>query len=210
MVTPEPGRTRSATRLLPPQPVSAALTMLLFTGALYAIEGVNTVLGGALNHDGIVPRDTGHLDGVLWSPLLHRDWGHLEGNTLPFLIFGFLAMAGGFGRWVLVTAMIWLLGGLGVWLIAADGSVTIGASGVILGWLVFLLARGFFAGSVKQILLAGVLFFLWGGVLWGILPSQPDISWQAHLCGALAGLLAARTVGRPAPRSPSQHWVLRE
>src|SRR5581483_8673323 len=113
-----------------------------------------------LDSDGIVPRDTSHLDGVLWSPLLHHGWQHLEGNTVPFLVFGFLAMAGGLGQWILVTAIIWLLGGLGVWLIAPDGSVTIGASGVIFGWLVFLLARGFFAGSMRQMLLAVGLFLV--------------------------------------------------
>jgi membrane associated rhomboid family serine protease len=205
MVTPQPGRTRSTARVLPPSPIFSAMTMLLFTGMLYVIEGVDTALGGALDSDGIVPRDTDHLDGVLWSPLLHHGWQHLEGNTVPFLLFGFLAMAGGLGQWLLVTAIIWLLGGLGVWLIAPDGSVTIGASGVIFGWLVFLLARGFFAGSMRQMLLAVVLFLVWGGVLWGILPSQPDVSWQAHLCGALAGLFAARTVSRPEPR-PGR-WV---
>jgi membrane associated rhomboid family serine protease len=205
MVDPDPGR---AARVLPAQPVSAAFMMLLFTGLLYVIEGVDTVLGGALDADGIVPRDTNHLDGVLWAPLLHRGWLHLESNSLPFLIFGFLAMAGGLGQWLLVTAMIWLLGGLGVWVIAPSGSVTIGASGVIFGWLTFLLARGFYAHSAKQIVLAAVLFFFWGGVLWGVLPSQPDVSWQAHLCGALAGLLAARTVGRPASRSPQ--WAIRQ
>ena len=77
-----------------------------------------------------------------------------------------------------------------------DGTYTVGASGVIFGWLAFLLVRGFFAGSVKQILLAAVLFMIWGGVLWGVLPSDPHISWQGHLFGALAGVLAAWLVAR--------------
>jgi membrane associated rhomboid family serine protease len=83
-----------------------------------------------------------------------------------------------------------------VWLTAPENSVTIGASGLIFGWLVFLLARGFFNRSFKQIALAVPLFVVWGGVLLGVLPGQPNISWQGHLFGALAGLLAARLVAR--------------
>ena len=73
-----------------------------------------------------------------------------------------------------------------------SGTNHIGASGVIFGWLVFLLARGFFARSARQIALAVVLFAIWGGILFGVLPGQPGISWQGHLFGALAGLLAPR------------------
>lgn len=212
MVTPEPGRTRTRTRtrsrsrdrLLPPRPVAAAVTMLLFAALLYVIEAFDQLTGEALDAEGIRPRDVDQLDGVLWSPLLHGGWLHLEGNTLPLLIFGFLAMAGGIGRWMVITAIIWLLGGLGVWLIADEGSVTIGASGLVFGWLVFLLARGFFAGNVKQIAMAVPLLLLWGGILFGVLPGQPGISWQAHLCGALAGLLAARMVGRADARASAR------
>jgi membrane associated rhomboid family serine protease len=93
--------------------------------------------------------------------------------------------------------MVWLLGGLGVWLVAPDGTVTIGMSGVIFGWLAYLLVRGFFARSGTQILLAVVLFFFWGGILLGVLPGQEGVSWQGHLFGALAGVFAAWLV---APR----------
>lgn len=165
--------------------------MVVFTAVLYATELVDALTGQRLNDDGIIPRDAEGLLGVIWSPLLHANWDHLLANTLPFLIFGFLAMAVGIGRWVMVTAIIWVVGGLGVWLIGPSGVSTIGASGVIFGWLTFLLARGFFNRSGKQILLALVLLFLWGGILLGILPGNPGVSWQAHLFGALAGVLAA-------------------
>lgn len=196
MVAPAPAPRRSIARVLPAAPLPALVTMLAFTGLLYAVEVVDGVTGDSLQANGIVPRTVEGLDGVLWSPLLHDNWAHLLGNTVPFLVFGFLAMAGGIRQFLAVTAMIWLLGGLGVWLIAGANTNTIGASGVIFGWLVFLLARGFFARSARQIGLAIVLFALWGGVLFGVLPGHSGISWQAHLCGALAGLLAASTVAR--------------
>lgn len=185
---------RSIARVLPPAPLAALVTMLAFTAVLYVVEIVDLATGLRLDADGIVPRSLDGLDGVLWAPLLHHGWAHLLANTLPFLIFGFLAMAGGIGQFLAVTATIWLISGLGVWL--TGNGTTVGASGVIFGWLVFLLARGFFAHSARQILLAVVLFAFWGGLLFGILPGQPVVSWQAHLFGALAGLLAAWVVAR--------------
>lgn len=192
------------------RPLFAAATMLLFTFALYLIEAYDVSTGLRLDkEEGIVAGDPDHLWGVLSAPLLHDGWQHLWSNTLPFLIFGFLAMAGGLRQFISVTSVIWVISGMGVWLLSPQGSVTVGASGVIFGWLMFLLFRGFFAGSLKQILLAAVLFFFWGTILFGVIPGQPHISWQAHLFGALAGILCARMVARAdRHRRPSQEPVM--
>jgi membrane associated rhomboid family serine protease len=203
MVVPAPAPRRSISRVLPAAPIRALLTMLVFTGVLYGVEFVDTVTGDSLQDDGIVARRLDGLDGVLWAPLLHGTWGHLIANTLPFLIFGFLAMAGGIRQFLVVTGLIWVISGLGVWLTGPDGIPTVGASGLIFGWLVFLLARGFFARSGRQIALAVVLFFFWGGILFGVLPGAAGVSWQGHLFGALTGLLAARLVAS-ADRRPRQ------
>jgi len=198
MALPAPTPTRrSIARVLPPHPAPAAVTMLAFTALLYVIEAVDLATGSALDVDGgIISRRLDGLDGVLWAPLLHAGWAHLFANTVPFLVFGFLAMAGGIRQWIGVTAVIWVLSGLGVWLVGPDDTVTVGASGVIFGWLVFLLARGFFARSARQIAVAVVLFLIWGSVLLGVLPGEQGISWQGHLFGALAGLLCASLVAR--------------
>jgi membrane associated rhomboid family serine protease len=194
----------STVRVFPAQPLRAAGTMVSFTAVLWVLEFYDQLTGQRLDQDGIVPRTTTGLEGILWAPLLHGGWAHLIANTLPFLIFGFLVLANGIGRFVAVTAIVWLLGGLGVWLTAADGSVTIGMSGVIFGWLTYLLVRGFFARSPAQIVLAVVVFLLWGGILLGVLPGQEGVSWQGHLFGALAGVLAAWLV---APRRTRRESV---
>jgi membrane associated rhomboid family serine protease len=175
-------------------------TILSFTAVLWVLELYDQLTGQWLDQDGIVPRSLDGLSGVLWAPLLHGGFAHLAANTLPFVVLGFLVLANGIGRFVYVTAVIWVLGGLGVWLTAPYGSVTIGMSGVIFGWLTYLLVRGFFARSGTQILLAVVVFFLWGGILLGVLPGQEGVSWQGHLFGALAGIFAAWLVAR---RNPS-------
>lgn len=179
--------------VLPARPGQAAMIIAAFTGVLYLTEAVDTLLNGALDQDGIRPRQLDGLEGILWAPLLHASWQHLAANTVPVLVFGFFALAGGAGQFIAVTATVWLIGGLGTWLTGSAGT-HLGASIVVFGWFVFLLARGLFTRSPAQILLAVALFALWGSVLWGLLPSATGIFWQGHLFGAVGGLVAAYLV----------------
>ena len=117
MVAPAPAPRRSVARVLPPHPVVAALIMLAFTALLYLIELVDQLTGESLDSEGIVSRSLSGLGGIIWAPLLHGGWPHLLANTVPFLVFGFLAMAGGIAQWLVVTATIWVLSGVGVWLV---------------------------------------------------------------------------------------------
>ncbi len=142
-----------ANRIVPPNPVQAAIVIGAFTALLYLIEAVDAVLPANLDNLGIQPRTLGGLDGILWAPLLHAGWSHLFANTVAILVFGFLAMANGIGQWVAVTVTIWLASGIGVWLTGADG-VTVGASGLAFGWLAFLLVRGMFNRSLGQLAVA--------------------------------------------------------
>jgi membrane associated rhomboid family serine protease len=193
-----------AKRVLPPRPLQAAVVIGAFTGLLYLIELVNAgLLHGRLDDDGVVPRSLSGLEGVIWGPLLHESWAHLASNTVPVLVFGFLAMAGGLGQWISATVCIWLVSGLGVWLIGPGHVSTIGASGIAFGWLAFLLVRGLFNRSFPQIAVAVVLLAYWGSILWGLLPGQPNISWQAHVFGALGGVLAAFLAAKANPRQPA-------
>jgi membrane associated rhomboid family serine protease len=111
-------------------------------------------------------------------------------------VFSFLAMAAGIGRFALVTAIIWVVSGLGVWLIGPANAVTVGASGLAFGWLAYLLVRGIFNRAAGQILVAVVLLGVWSGMLLGLLPGTTGVSWQGHVFGALAGVLAAWLTGR--------------
>lgn len=178
-----------------PQWLTGGIWVLAFVALLYVVEGIDTVTGHQLDDNGIRPLETDGLQGILFAPLLHANWGHLAANTVPALVLGFLAAASGVGRFLLATAIIWVLGGLGTWLIGNVGMPYefshIGASGLIFGWLTYVITRGFFNRNAWQIIIGLVVALVYGGVLWGILPGQLGVSWQGHLCGALSGVLAA-------------------
>lgn len=174
----------------------AVRVIAAFVAVLYLVELVDTVLGNRLDGAGVRPRDADGLDGIVFAPLLHGGWGHLAANTVPLLVLGFLILLGGIRRWLVVTAVVWVVGGAGVWLTGAPRTVHIGASVLAFGWLVYLLLRGVFSRSAAQILVGFVLLMVYGGLLVGVLPGQPGVSWQGHLFGAVGGGLAAWWLGR--------------
>lgn len=168
-----------------------------FVALMWIIEIVDWfLLGGRLNAYGVRPRSMVGLRGILFMPFLHANFAHLAANTLPFITFGWLIMLRETSDFFLVSAVTMLVSGLGVWLTGAPYSVHIGASGLIFGYFGFLLLRGFFERSFMSIALSLFVGFLYGGLIWGVLPSQPGVSWQGHLFGFIGGVLAAQLLGR--------------
>lgn len=158
----------------------------------WSIGVVNWVFcGGALRKLGIRPRTSLGLLGILTSPFLHSDWEHLAGNTVPFLILGWFVMLGGIQNFFMITAFIALFSGLGIWLFGAPYTNHAGASGVIFGYLGFLLLRSYFTNDALSIVLTVVVGFMYGRILWGIFPEEEGVSWEGHLFGFMAGILVA-------------------
>jgi membrane associated rhomboid family serine protease len=167
----------------------------IFVTIFWGLEIINQFLfGDKLYEWGIMPHRLIGLRGILFAPFLHAGWGHLIANTVPFLILGWLVMLQETSDFFIVTAMTMIVGGLGVWLFAAPGSVHIGASILIFGYLGFLLLRGYFQKNFASIFLSVIVGLLYGGLIWGVLPSQQGISWQGHLFGFLGGILAAKMI----------------
>lgn len=140
---------------------------------------------------GIRPRSSSGLWGVPLSPFLHFGFGHLISNSLPFLLLGGLVMIGGLRQFILLSLWITIAGGSGVWLLGASGTVHAGASLLIFGYLGFLLSRGIAERSIGGILMSLVILAGYGGMLYGVFPGQPGISWLGHLSGFLAGVAGA-------------------
>jgi membrane associated rhomboid family serine protease len=174
--------------------------LLVSRGALllWMVEALDLfAFRGGLDNLGIRPRETTGLVGIFFAPFLHGGFGHLLANTVPFLILGFLVTARKrMDFWVVAVGSA-LSAGVGTWLTGAPGSLHIGASGVVFGFLGFLMGRGIYERRAGAILLSLTVTFFFGGMLWGVLPTVgPGISWQGHLFGWLGGLLVSRLLGR--------------
>ncbi|MDX3851140.1 rhomboid family intramembrane serine protease [Streptomyces sp. AK02-01A] len=172
---------------------------------LWTLEAVDAATG-ALDTYGLSPRRFGELRDVIPMAFLHHGFGHLASNTVPLLVLGFLAALSGLRRFAAVVLTIMVVGGLGVWLTAADNSITAGASGVVFGLLGYLLVRGFVDRSAVDIVVGLVVLAVYGSALWGVLPTNPAVSWQGHLFGLIGGILAAFMFRRrrPAATAPGR------
>jgi membrane associated rhomboid family serine protease len=180
-------------------------TILTFVALLYLVELIDQLMGGRLDSNGIRPLTSDGLWGIILAPILHANWQHLMANTVPLLVLGFLMTLAGISRFVWATVIVWILGGFGTWLIGNVGSACgptdhIGASGLIFGWLTFLLVFGLFVRRVWDIVIGLVVLFAYGSVLLGAMPVLHQcggLSWQGHLSGALAGVVAAYLLSAP-------------
>lgn len=182
----------------------AVITIGILAAVMIVLQAINWATDYRLDQFGIDPRSWEGLLGVLFAPLLHGSWGHLWSNLVPLVIMGVLIMLSGVRQFVAVTVLVWLVSGLGVWLVAPANTVTVGASGIVFGWLAFLIVRGIWTRTWQHIVLGLVLLALYGSLFWtGIvrvaaadITGVVTVSWQAHLFGALGGVLAAFLVAK--------------
>ena len=183
----------------------AFVAMCAFVPVLFAIELVDMQLDHRLDWaGGIKPRVITGLDGILFAPLLHAGFAHLLANSVPLILMGTFVLADGAKRFLLSTAQIAAVSGLGVWFLGPADSLTVGASGVIFGYLGVLLMRGLVERSWWNIAVGVLIALLYGWQLIGVLPTDERISWQAHLFGFIGGLIAAVVFRRRRPREPRE------
>ena len=163
----------------------------VFVAVIWALAGVDFLMDNRLAEYGIVPRTMDGLWGIPLAPFLHGGFGHAFSNTVPLLMLGGLVATRGWQTLLGVTLFVVLLGGAGVWLAARGGS-HIGASGLVFGYFGYLVARGWYDRRIVSILIAIVVMVVYGGLLFGVLPTGGRVSWEGHLTGLIAGVLAAR------------------
>ncbi|MDR6579763.1 rhomboid family intramembrane serine protease [Pseudomonas extremaustralis] len=159
---------------------------------MVALQLLNVATGYSLMAFGLIPRTLQGLPGILTSPFLHGSFAHLSANLVAFLILGSLVIIEGLNRFVTVSAIIILLGGSLLWLFGFAG-IHVGASGWVFGLWAYLLSRAWFHRSWSNLITAGVVAVLYGGLILGFLPRQ-GVSFEGHLFGAFAGFIAAKVL----------------
>lgn len=130
----------------------------------------------------------------LWV-LLHGDTRHLLINTMPLLYMAFFVSLNGIWLFLKITITVTLFAGLCVWLVGRP-AIHIGASGLIFGYFGFLLAIALYQRSIMDLAVASLTIFYYGGLFFGLVPSEPSVSYEAHFFGLCAGVLCARLFGR--------------
>ncbi len=197
----------------PPTPqrrswTSIALAWVMAVAGLWLILFANAVTPIEFNQWGITARSLdGLFPGIVAAPFLHVGIGHLASNTIPLFVLGLVASLRDIRAFAFALPIIVVISGLGAWLLSGSNSITVGASGVVFGLLGYLLGRGVFLRHISDIAIAVFVMVIYGSMLWGVLPTRPYISWQAHLFGFIGGILAAYLFSRMLQRtSETQEW----
>ncbi|MBV8954732.1 MAG: rhomboid family intramembrane serine protease [Solirubrobacterales bacterium] len=165
--------------------------LVAIVALMWIVEIINSLDSNKLDGDGLYPRNFDRAWGIVTAPFLHASFQHLIDNTIPFVFMGVIIALRGALLLALVTGIVIVVGGIGTWLIAPAGSVTVGASGLVFGYAAYLLSRGVFDRNGLELLTGAVVGLVWGAALLASLVPHYGVSWQAHLCGGLAGVLAA-------------------
>jgi membrane associated rhomboid family serine protease len=162
-----------------------------FVALIWVIEFINFFLGHRLSSWGILPRTLTGLKGIPLSPFLHSSIMHALFNTIPFAVLGGFVMLHGKQVFFETSIIIIFAGGTALWLFGRS-SCHVGASGLVFGYFGYLVLRAWYERSLKSFVIAFFTVSLYGGILWGLMPTFSRISWEGHLFGMLAGILAAR------------------
>ena len=151
---------------------------------------LDLLLGGYLRNFGIHPRDVGSIYTIFTSPFVHGGWDHLAGNLPALIILSSLCLIDGVAYFIKASLIIIMIEGGLLWIFGRDG-LHIGASGWIFGLLTLVVTQAFYDRSGRKIAVAALVAIFYGGMIWGVLPSQSGVSFEGHLFGAIAGVVAA-------------------
>lgn len=169
------------------------------------------LLGWDMDDLGIRPRDPHGLIGILTAPFVHASFEHLMSNTLPLGLLAAFALYAYPRATRLALPFIWIVSGAGVWL-WARASIHVGISGIVHGLMFFLFFMGLLRRDRLGISIALTVFFLYGGMVMTVLPRDPQVSFEYHFFGALAGVIAALAWQRRDPEPPRKRysWEIEE
>ena len=166
------------------------VTALSIVSLLWIIFVVDLIIPVDFTNFGVIPRTIEGIKGILFSPFLHLNLSHILSNTMPLLILltGLFLFYSNIAWRILALSII--ISNSFVWILGRN-VIHVGASGVIFSLVGFFIFSAIFKKNIKALILGIFVFFMYGGIIWGVLPGQPGISWEGHLFGFLTGILLA-------------------
>jgi membrane associated rhomboid family serine protease len=177
----------------------------IFAISMWVIKLSETAFDIRFTTLGLKPRTIDGLIGIVTSPFIHADYLHLISNTIPLLILGAALIYFYKPIAFKVFVLIFFLTGIWVWL-AGRPSYHIGASGVVYGLAFFLFLSGIFRKDRSLMAFSLLVVFLYGSIIWGILPIESGMSWEGHLFGALSGIICAFAFKNEGPQRKKFDW----
>lgn len=165
---------------------------------------LNTLFFLHLNQFGILPRSISHLSGILFAPFLHANLTHLMSNFVAFIVLGGLIGLQGTNRFLWLFAVQVVVTGSLVWLFARGGAAHIGMSGVIYSFWGFLLLYGLVRRQFMHLFISVGIFVIYGGLIYGVFPTQSHISFESHLLGGISGAVLGYYLAKYDLRSVKQ------
>jgi len=189
--------------------LNVLLIPLLFLFIMWTIKILELQFDLSFINLGIYPQTSKGLQGILFSPFIHKDLTHLFNNSYPILILGVLLFS--VYRKIALEIFIWLFFISGFWLwIIGRPSFHIGASGMIYALAAFLFVSGVIRKNPKLAAVSLIIIFLYGSMFWGIFPTKKTVSWEGHLSGFLSGILVAFFYKNEGPKRKKYQWEVEE
>lgn len=189
--------------------ISSVIVPFALVASFVLVMMAEWVFDVDLGQYGVFPRKVSRLYGIFTYPFIHADWKHLLNNSTAILILG--TMLYYFYRQVATKTLVWvcLMSGLWLW-IGGRANFHIGASGIVYALFGFLFMSGVIRRHLKLMALSMLVVFLYGSLVWGILPIDHHISYEGHLFGLLAGVVVAVVYRNQGPQQPKYSWELVE
>ena len=176
---------------------------------MWVVKLIEYNFGLSFAHYGVFPQSFSGLKGILFSPFIHKDFSHLINNSYPVLILG--GMLFSFYKKIAPQLFVWLFFIAGFWLwVIGRPSFHIGASGIIYALASFLFVSGIIRKNPRLSAISMLIIFLYGSLIWGLLPTKEPISWEGHLAGFLAGVVVAVFYRKEGPKRKKYQWEIDE
>jgi membrane associated rhomboid family serine protease len=176
---------------------------------MWVVHVIESTIGTSFHFLGVYPRKLDGLLGIFFMPFVHSGFKHLFGNSIPLLVMGTGIIFFYRSLSYKVFLIIWFASGICLWL-GGRPSFHIGASGIVYGLAAFLFFSGAIRRDARLAAISLVIVFLYGGMIWGILPIWPAISWEGHLFGGISGLACAIVFRNEGPQRPIYSWEIEE